>query len=189
MFPRVNSYSVPETLQTHTQKKVSQRGHHDAPNSPRAYRSLEMVEGCLRLGSLGLCPEHAGIGASPTLTPSLPPTDMISIRSGGGRPSSGPQMGTGRGTLRLRSRGPATVEDLVSVPARPQVPLPCEIHRWQHHLLAEELWALDANPPLSSRTFLGQVGCSFLKWGCGDNNIDTLRVKARMNCGFIYRKW
>uniref|UniRef100_A0A8D1DRJ8 GIPC PDZ domain containing family member 1 n=1 Tax=Sus scrofa TaxID=9823 RepID=A0A8D1DRJ8_PIG len=40
--------------------------------------------------------------------------DMISIRSGGGRPSSGPQMGTGRGTLRLRSRGPATVEDLPS---------------------------------------------------------------------------
>ncbi|MBV95662.1 PDZ domain-containing protein GIPC1, partial [Eschrichtius robustus] len=40
--------------------------------------------------------------------------DMISVRSGGGRPGSGPQLGTGRGTLRLRSRGPATVEDLPS---------------------------------------------------------------------------
>uniref|UniRef100_A0A667I377 GIPC PDZ domain containing family member 1 n=1 Tax=Lynx canadensis TaxID=61383 RepID=A0A667I377_LYNCA len=40
--------------------------------------------------------------------------DMISVRSGGGRPGSGPQLGTGRGTLRLRSRGPATVEDVVS---------------------------------------------------------------------------
>nr|XP_031545642.1 PDZ domain-containing protein GIPC1 [Vicugna pacos] len=40
--------------------------------------------------------------------------DMISMRSGGGRPGSGPQLGTGRGTLRLRSRGPATVEDLPS---------------------------------------------------------------------------
>ncbi|KAK1342669.1 hypothetical protein QTO34_015435 [Cnephaeus nilssonii] len=43
-----------------------------------------------------------------------PPEDMISMRSGGGRPGSGPQLGTGRGTLRLRSRGPATVEDLPS---------------------------------------------------------------------------
>ncbi|KAF5929010.1 hypothetical protein HPG69_018189 [Diceros bicornis minor] len=40
--------------------------------------------------------------------------DMISTRSGGGRPGAGPQLGTGRGTLRLRSRGPATVEDLVT---------------------------------------------------------------------------
>ncbi|KAF6306283.1 GIPC PDZ domain containing family member 1 [Rhinolophus ferrumequinum] len=40
--------------------------------------------------------------------------DMISVRSGGGRLGSGPQLGTGRGTLRLRSRGPATVEDLPS---------------------------------------------------------------------------
>ncbi|XP_030158103.1 PDZ domain-containing protein GIPC1 [Lynx canadensis] len=40
--------------------------------------------------------------------------DMISVRSGGGRPGSGPQLGTGRGTLRLRSRGPATVEDVPS---------------------------------------------------------------------------
>ncbi|XP_044526505.1 PDZ domain-containing protein GIPC1 isoform X2 [Gracilinanus agilis] len=30
------------------------------------------------------------------------------------RPGSGPQLGTGRGTLRLRSRGPATVEELPS---------------------------------------------------------------------------
>ena len=62
--------------------------------------------------------------ASPALTPSLSPTDMISVRSGGGRPGSGPQLGTGRGTLRLRSRGPATVEDLVSVLAGPQSPFP-----------------------------------------------------------------
>lgn len=40
--------------------------------------------------------------------------DMISQRSAGGHPGSGPQLGTGRGTLRLRSRGPATVEDLPS---------------------------------------------------------------------------
>lgn len=39
---------------------------------------------------------------------------MIGVRSGGGRPGSGPQLGTGRGTLRLRSRGPATVEDVPS---------------------------------------------------------------------------
>ncbi|XP_006631827.2 PDZ domain-containing protein GIPC1 [Lepisosteus oculatus] len=40
--------------------------------------------------------------------------DMISQRSGGGRSSSASQLGTGRGTLRLRSKGPATVEDLPS---------------------------------------------------------------------------
>ncbi|KAK2093602.1 PDZ domain-containing protein gipc1 [Saguinus oedipus] len=40
--------------------------------------------------------------------------DMISQRSVGGRPGSGPQLGTGRGTLRLRSRGSVTVEDLPS---------------------------------------------------------------------------
>lgn len=74
--------------------------------------------------------------ASPTLTPPLPPTDMISMRSGGGRPGSGPQLGTGRGTLRLRSRGPATVEDLVSVPAGPRPPS-LHTHRVQCHLLAE----------------------------------------------------
>lgn len=41
--------------------------------------------------------------------------DMISQRSGGSRSASGVQLGTGRGTLRLRSKGPATVEELVSV--------------------------------------------------------------------------
>lgn len=40
---------------------------------------------------------------------------MISQRSGGSRSASGVQLGTGRGTLRLRSKGPATVEQLVSV--------------------------------------------------------------------------
>lgn len=41
-------------------------------------------------------------------------TDMISQRSGGSKSASGVQLGTGRGTLRLRSKGPATVEQLVS---------------------------------------------------------------------------
>ncbi|XP_074786134.1 PDZ domain-containing protein GIPC1 isoform X2 [Athene noctua] len=36
--------------------------------------------------------------------------DMIGPRGGGGR-GGGPQLGTGRGTLRLRARGPATVEE------------------------------------------------------------------------------
>ncbi|XP_048846675.1 PDZ domain-containing protein GIPC1 [Brienomyrus brachyistius] len=41
--------------------------------------------------------------------------DMISQRSGGARAGSGGgQLGTGRGTLRLRSKGPATVEELPS---------------------------------------------------------------------------
>ncbi|KAM7371757.1 hypothetical protein PAMP_008967 [Pampus punctatissimus] len=40
--------------------------------------------------------------------------DMISQRSGGSRSASGVQLGTGRGTLRLRSKGPATVEELPS---------------------------------------------------------------------------
>lgn len=40
--------------------------------------------------------------------------DMISQRSGGSRSASGIQLGTGRGTLRLRSKGPATVEELPS---------------------------------------------------------------------------
>ena len=40
--------------------------------------------------------------------------DMISQRSGGARAGSGVQLGTGRGTLRLRAKGPATVEELVS---------------------------------------------------------------------------
>uniref|UniRef100_A0A3B4A0S0 PDZ domain-containing protein n=1 Tax=Periophthalmus magnuspinnatus TaxID=409849 RepID=A0A3B4A0S0_9GOBI len=35
-------------------------------------------------------------------------------RSGGSRSASGIQLGTGRGTLRLRSKGPATVEELPS---------------------------------------------------------------------------
>lgn len=41
-------------------------------------------------------------------------SDMISQRTGG-RSGSGVQLGTGRGTLRLRSKGPATVEELVRV--------------------------------------------------------------------------
>lgn len=41
-------------------------------------------------------------------------SDMISQRSGGSRSASGVQLGTGRGTLRLRSKGPATVQELVS---------------------------------------------------------------------------
>lgn len=45
--------------------------------------------------------------------------DMIGQRSGGSRSSSGVQLGTGRGTLRLRSKGPATVEELVRVPTTP----------------------------------------------------------------------
>ncbi|XP_035169090.1 PDZ domain-containing protein GIPC1-like, partial [Oxyura jamaicensis] len=36
--------------------------------------------------------------------------DMISQRAAGGR-GGGTQLGTGRGTLRLRARGPATVEE------------------------------------------------------------------------------
>lgn len=44
--------------------------------------------------------------------------DMISQRSGGSRSASGVQLGTGRGTLRLRSKGPATVEELVRVLTR-----------------------------------------------------------------------
>lgn len=45
---------------------------------------------------------------------SMVSADMISQRSGGSRSASGVQLGTGRGTLRLRSKGPATVEQLVS---------------------------------------------------------------------------
>ncbi|KAM4717239.1 PDZ domain-containing protein GIPC1 [Anableps anableps] len=40
--------------------------------------------------------------------------DMIGQRSSGSRSGSGVQLGTGRGTLRLRSKGPATVEELPS---------------------------------------------------------------------------
>lgn len=43
---------------------------------------------------------------------------MISQRSGGSRSASGVQLGTGRGTLRLRSKGPATVQELVSLNSR-----------------------------------------------------------------------
>ncbi|KAK5884874.1 hypothetical protein CesoFtcFv8_018647 [Champsocephalus esox] len=46
------------------------------------------------------------------LTEPLKAFDMIGQRSGGSRSGSGVQLGTGRGTLRLRSKGPATVEDL-----------------------------------------------------------------------------
>eukprot|EP00062_Callorhinchus_milii_P026172 gi/632987978/ref/XP_007882854.1/ PREDICTED: PDZ domain-containing protein GIPC1-like [Callorhinchus milii] len=41
--------------------------------------------------------------------------DMIGQRSRGGRSGTGEQLGTGKGTLRLRSKGLATVEDLPSV--------------------------------------------------------------------------
>uniref|UniRef100_A0A670K5D3 GIPC PDZ domain containing family member 1 n=1 Tax=Podarcis muralis TaxID=64176 RepID=A0A670K5D3_PODMU len=37
--------------------------------------------------------------------------DMISQRSAGGKHSGSAQLGTGRGTLRLRAKGPATVEE------------------------------------------------------------------------------
>uniref|UniRef100_A0A4W3GUT5 PDZ domain-containing protein GIPC1-like n=1 Tax=Callorhinchus milii TaxID=7868 RepID=A0A4W3GUT5_CALMI len=40
---------------------------------------------------------------------------MIGQRSRGGRSGTGEQLGTGKGTLRLRSKGLATVEDLPSV--------------------------------------------------------------------------
>lgn len=40
--------------------------------------------------------------------------DMIGQRSGGAKVSSNPQIGNGRGTLRLRSKGPATVEEVPS---------------------------------------------------------------------------
>ncbi|XP_034567453.1 PDZ domain-containing protein GIPC1 isoform X1 [Notolabrus celidotus] len=48
------------------------------------------------------------------LTEPLKAFDMISQRSGGSRSASGVQLGTGRGTLRLRSKGPATVEEVPS---------------------------------------------------------------------------
>ncbi|XP_036408107.1 PDZ domain-containing protein GIPC1-like [Megalops cyprinoides] len=40
--------------------------------------------------------------------------DMVGQRSGGARSASGSHLGTGRGTLRLRAKGPATVEELPS---------------------------------------------------------------------------
>ena len=40
---------------------------------------------------------------------------MLEPRSKGAKPASESKMGTGKGTLRLRSKGPATVEDEVSV--------------------------------------------------------------------------
>ncbi|XP_043940482.1 PDZ domain-containing protein GIPC1 [Protopterus annectens] len=40
--------------------------------------------------------------------------DMIGQRGGGGKQTTGAQLGTGRGTLRLRSKGPATVQELPS---------------------------------------------------------------------------
>uniref|UniRef100_A0A2D4NDG8 PDZ domain-containing protein n=1 Tax=Micrurus spixii TaxID=129469 RepID=A0A2D4NDG8_9SAUR len=42
--------------------------------------------------------------------------DMISQRSKGGKNSGCAQLGTGRGTLRLRAKGPATVEEQVCIP-------------------------------------------------------------------------
>uniref|UniRef100_A0A8C5FM52 GIPC PDZ domain containing family, member 1 n=1 Tax=Gadus morhua TaxID=8049 RepID=A0A8C5FM52_GADMO len=47
------------------------------------------------------------------LTEPLKAFDMISQRSGGAKAGSGVQLGTGRGTLRLRAKGPATVEELL----------------------------------------------------------------------------
>lgn len=38
---------------------------------------------------------------------------MLEPRSKGAKPASDNKIGTGRGTLRLRSKGPATVEDEV----------------------------------------------------------------------------
>ncbi|XP_073174407.1 PDZ domain-containing protein GIPC1 isoform X1 [Lepidochelys kempii] len=40
--------------------------------------------------------------------------DMISQRAAGGKHNSSSQLGTGRGTLRLRAKGPATVEEQLS---------------------------------------------------------------------------
>ena len=44
-----------------------------------------------------------------------PASEMLEPRSKGAKPASENKMGTGRGTLRLRAKGPATVEDLVWV--------------------------------------------------------------------------
>ena len=41
-------------------------------------------------------------------------TEMLEPRSKGAKPASDNKIGTGRGTLRLRSKGPATVEEEVS---------------------------------------------------------------------------
>lgn len=54
------------------------------------------------------------------------PADMIGQRSGGSRSASGVQLGSGRGTLRLRSKGPATVEQLVSASLPRERPLRAE---------------------------------------------------------------
>ncbi|KAH0629616.1 hypothetical protein JD844_011827 [Phrynosoma platyrhinos] len=45
--------------------------------------------------------------------------DMISQRSAGGKHSGSAQLGTGRGTLRLRAKGPATVEEQQLSPLQP----------------------------------------------------------------------
>lgn len=42
---------------------------------------------------------------------------MLEPRSRGGKTAGESRLGTGRGTLRLRAKGPATVEDVVSVSA------------------------------------------------------------------------
>lgn len=46
-------------------------------------------------------------------------TEMLEPRSKGAKPVSDSKMGTGRGTLRLRSKGQATVEDEVRLSSSP----------------------------------------------------------------------
>lgn len=46
-------------------------------------------------------------------------TEMLEPRSKGAKPASDGKMGTGRGTLRLRSKGQATVEDEVCLSCSP----------------------------------------------------------------------
>lgn len=56
-----------------------------------------------------------GCGVTPGFTPNSPSiADMISQRTAGGR-GGGTALGSGRGTLRLRAHGPATVEEQVGL--------------------------------------------------------------------------
>lgn len=56
--------------------------------------------------------------------------DMLEPRSKGAKPAGENKIASGRGTLRLRSKGPATVEEVVSVTDSSH----CSRHLFRHHI-------------------------------------------------------
>lgn len=60
--------------------------------------------------------------------------DMLEPRSKGAKPAGENKIASGRGTLRLRSKGPATVEEVVSITNSSH----CSLHLFAHLFISDD---------------------------------------------------